>query len=343
MPQQEDWATSTSQRPSLSGESMKTLSERLSKLDNLYFPRAVQPSATTSAQRQSILFDLLSRDAAVFLERYGSELTSEELGEFDVLKGDYEINWHLRHLRSVLSPTVEQLKSRSATVKNRRRAYLDKLVSDGQYFSEDAMREREPYLHHELLGKFQDPSGRSMARPGERWSETLMRRSEEAMLVQKIRGEQQLRGVAEEDWVGNERPQEEEVEEVESEEMEVESDEEESEEEEQCKKFEKRNMKSHIDGASQSQEGMKEDQGAASSVRNSQQATIGQPPEQESLSLEEMQDRMDHFTFIMQQKFLSGEDHQYMDYSKIDENESLDDHWMRELNGDAEEKYFDDD
>lgn len=106
---------------------------------------------------------------------------------------------------------------RSVMVKNRRRAYLDKLVSDGHYFSEDAMREREPYLHHEYVGKFQDQSGRGMARPGERWSETLMRRSEESMLVAKIRGEQQRLGVAERDWIGNERLQEEEEEEEEEE------------------------------------------------------------------------------------------------------------------------------
>lgn len=59
-------------------------------------------------------------------------------------------------------------------------------------------------------------------------------------------------------------------------------------------------------------------------------------------SMEEMQDRMEQFMHIMQQKFLSGEDHQHLDYSKIDEDETLDDHWMKEANQDAEEKYFDD-
>lgn len=134
---------------------------------------------------------------------------------------------------------------------------MDKLVSDGQYFSEDSMREREPYLHHELLGKFQDPSGRSMARPGERWSETLMRRSEEAMLVEKIRGEQQRLGVAEKDWVGSERVVEEEVEEeMEEEESEgsEETEEEEEEELEEYKNVERGEMKTQSNGASQFQE-----------------------------------------------------------------------------------------
>lgn len=124
-----------------------------------------------------------------------------------------------------MSPTPDELQSRSKTVKNRRRAYLNKLIYDGQYFSEDAMREREPYLHHEYVGKFQDLSGRRMARPGERWSETLLRRAEEAILIAKIRGEQQRLGVAERDWVGGEINQEQEEEEEEEEEEEDEEEE----------------------------------------------------------------------------------------------------------------------
>lgn len=59
-----------------------------------------------------------------------------------------------------------------------------------------------------------------------------------------------------------------------------------------------------------------------------------------TLSEAEMQDQMDQFVYIMQQKFLMGEDHQHLDYSKIDADETLDDHWFREATHDAEEKYF---
>lgn len=104
---------------------------------------------------------------------------------------------------------------------------MDKLIGDGHYFSEDAMREREPYLHHEYLGQFQDPSGRRMARPGERWSETLMRRAEERILVEKIRTEQQRLGVAERDWVVYEREQPQEMEEEEEEDSDEENEDEE--------------------------------------------------------------------------------------------------------------------
>ncbi|KAJ4827150.1 hypothetical protein Tsubulata_044530 [Turnera subulata] len=238
----------------------ESITERLSSIDDLYFPRASLSSAATPPQRKSLLLDLLSRDASVFLERYGAQLTSDELLEFDILAGDYEVNWHLKNLRSKLSPTKAELRSRSVTVKNRRLAYLDKLIRDGKYFSEEEMRDREPYLHHEFVGKFQDQSARRMARPGERWSETLLRRAEEALLLSN----------------------------------------------------ESRPVQS-------------------SSEQQTMEATM---------SAEDMGDMMDQFTYIMHQKFLSGEDHQHFDYSKIDEDVSLDDHWLREANRDAEDKYF---
>lgn len=45
----------------------------------------------------------------------------------------------------------------------------------------------------------------------------------------------------------------------------------------------------------------------------------------------------------MHEKFLLGDDHEHIDYSKIDNDETLDDHWLRQANDDAEEKYFDED
>ena len=63
----------------------------------------------------------------------------------------------------------------------------------------------------------------------------------------------------------------------------------------------------------------------------------------QTLSFEEMQDQLEQFTYVMQQKFLSGEDTEHMDYSQIDNDEMLDDHWSREANYDAEENFFEED
>ncbi|GKU95657.1 hypothetical protein SLEP1_g8988 [Rubroshorea leprosula] len=171
-------------------EVMKSITEGLSSMEDLYFPRALLSSASHPSQRKSILLDLLFRVVTIFLE-------------------------------------------------------------------------------------------------------TLMRRSEEAMLIAKIREEQWRQGVAEADWVGYERYRKQ------QEEGEVEKEEEEEVRSASCRE---QNV--------------------------------------EMVSAEDMQDGMEQFTYIMQQKFLSGEDHQYLDYSKIDEDETLDDHWLREANHDAEEKCF---
>ncbi|XP_024011006.1 coiled-coil domain-containing protein 97 isoform X2 [Eutrema salsugineum] len=256
------------------------------------------------------------------LKRYGSQLSVDELLEFDALKHDYEVDWHLKSLRKKISPTSEELKSRSVAVRNRRLAYLNELVSKGQYFSEDAMRDREPYLHHEYVGKFQDLTGRNMARPGERWSETLMRQAEEAKLVSRIREEQQRLGVAESDWVGNEKMEESEHDDEEEEEEEVESEHDED---------AKMQASSSIVEATR----FTDSNGSSNNREQNDRATFLPP--------EEMQDLMDQFISIMHQKFLSGEDHQHLDYTKIDNDETLDDHWLREVGLDAEEKYFGED
>uniref|UniRef100_A0A453QL19 CCD97-like C-terminal domain-containing protein n=1 Tax=Aegilops tauschii subsp. strangulata TaxID=200361 RepID=A0A453QL19_AEGTS len=158
---------------------MDRIAARLSAVDGLYFPTAFLRTSPPPETRKSALLDLLSRDAPLFLERYGAALRPDELAPFDALRDDYEVGWHLH-----------------------------RLVTQGDYFSEEAMREREPYLHHEYLGRFQDPFGRAMVRPGEKFSETLMRRAEEAVIVEKIRGEQIRRGVDPSEWVGGpvERP-----------------------------------------------------------------------------------------------------------------------------------------
>nr|CDM82965.1 unnamed protein product [Triticum aestivum] len=181
---------------------MDRIAARLSAVEGLYFPTAFLRTSPPPPARKSALLDLLSRDAPLFLERGG------------------------------LAPPPPARRCRleapaPARVRNRRRAYLHRLVTQGDYFSEEAMREREPYLHHEYLGRFQDPFGRAMVRPGEKFSETLMRRAEEAVIVEKIRGEQMRRGVDPSEWVGGpiERPmmvQEEEEEEEEEKEEEEE-------------------------------------------------------------------------------------------------------------------------
>lgn len=55
------------ERKVVRSEAIESISERLSALEDLYFPRALQSTIIDPSQRKAILLDLLSRDAAVFL------------------------------------------------------------------------------------------------------------------------------------------------------------------------------------------------------------------------------------------------------------------------------------
>ncbi|XP_072976906.1 uncharacterized protein [Typha angustifolia] len=326
---------------------MDDITERLSSIEGLYFPGAIHREAPDPSHRKSALLDLLSRDAPIFLERYGTELTFEELGAFETLTTDYEVGWHLNRLRRQRQPpTEEEARARAATVKNRRRAYMEKLVLGGEYFSEDSMREREPYLHHEYLGKFQDPMGRAMLRPGESWSETLMRRWEEAVLVEKIRGEQQRLGVDRRDWIGGVREEEMQEEEEEEEEEEEKGEEEKGKEEEEEREESEEETDVQMEGGEMSSARkilVDKDSKEQDSNDGTQGIVTEAFKQKQILSAEEMQDQLEQFTHIMQQKFLAGEDTGHLDYSQIDNDERLDDHWLREASHDAEEKYFEED
>lgn len=307
-------------RDRLEANVIQKLSERISNLADLHLPYAMRTreEPVSPLEVKDLLAALLSRDPAIFLERYGSKLKTEELQEFEVLKDDYAVNWHLRHLKSILNPTTEEKRLHAVTAKNRRLAYMERLIHDGQYFSEDAMRERAPLLHHEYVGKFQDPSSRGFSRPGERWSETLMRQSEEARIVQQIKEEQERLGI-----------QEEETDKEEEEEEEEEEDDSTSDEE-----MNKNDKHANGDGNGDvQQENMSPSERLVSEARHSKK----------TLSVEEEQMKLEHFTRIMQEKFLSGDDTEHVDYAYIDNNASLDDHWLREITQDAEEKYFEDD
>lgn len=186
--------------PSMEQKSIMEIVERLSGLHDLHLPHSLakRGEEVTSKEKVDHLKGLLERDAAIFLERYGSKLEGSELVHFAPLEGDYSVAWHLKELRASLKPTAADQKSRSALVKNRRLAHMSRLIQAGQYFSEETMRLRAPLLHHEYIGQFEDVSDRSAPREGEKYSETLIRQSQEVEYRKRLRAERQEAGLPEE-------------------------------------------------------------------------------------------------------------------------------------------------
>jgi len=114
---------------------------------------------STSSDTQGILTELLRRDPALFLERYGKLLTPDELNIFadcKPLQDDYEVTWHLKNLFMQLN-TSKLSDMRSFVTKNRRYNKLQLLIKEGEYFSSENIEKRYPYLYHKYVGQYEEP------------------------------------------------------------------------------------------------------------------------------------------------------------------------------------------
>lgn len=95
---------------------------RLSAVPDIRLPGQLTRNGPASREAvQSYLRSLLERDPGVFLERYGDSLEQEELGEFEGLRDDYEVDFHLKVLESGRDP-----RTRQTAAKNRRLACMHK-------------------------------------------------------------------------------------------------------------------------------------------------------------------------------------------------------------------------
>eukprot|EP00898_Chlorokybus_atmophyticus_P008576 jgi/Chlat1/871/Chrsp107S01318 len=246
--------------------------------------------ATAAAGKEKYLVELVGRDPAVFLERYGRLLLPQELRAFTELEDNYEVSWHLRHLAPADS------RARRTEVKNRRLAYLRRLEASGTYFAEEAMRERRPALYEQYIGQYQTPAERQRVATraiGGRLSDFILRQQHEAQINARMREEQQRMDQA-------------------TEEFESDSDEE-------------------AEASPSHQE---------ASTATDQPATDSTLP---TVSAEERLSMAEDFTSLMKQKFLAGDDMEFLNYRHIDDDATLDDDWLKDADRDAEDKYFDED
>ena len=106
----------------------------------------------TLAQKSSIASDLLSSKPGTFLARFGKFLTSDQLEYFDGLEtgGDYELQFYLKQARQGQCRFISQKR-----IKNRRYSALrNMLEASDEYFSNEAMKARNPLLHEQMVGRF---------------------------------------------------------------------------------------------------------------------------------------------------------------------------------------------
>lgn len=280
-----DSMTETAQ---LGPQSVQTIAQRLTNDPTLRLPVSLELESSdkvSDQKRKEYLQTLLQRDPGVFLERYSNKLTEAERAQFEPLRGDYEVDFYLKLAEDDANRAAHKL---SATAKNRRHAQLKRLVADGAYFSEDAMRIRAPLLHHQYVGQYTPAAPATAATLSDSAMQQLEEQEHQTRL-QKAKAEQAM----------------------------VEEEEESSSDEE--KRAEQPVMKHPPLTPEQHDQG---------------DSYLDLPP------AERVQYKEDLLQ-TMQQRFLSGKDHEYINYHDIDANVALDDDWAAEAEEDAQEKYFD--
>jgi len=100
-------------------------------------------------EKEQIVTDLLLKNEAEFLNRYGRFLSEDLLGYFEN-GNSYEVDFYLEKARQENCRFVKQQR-----VKNRRYQALQNMLESGSdYFKEAEMKRRNPLLYNQLIGQY---------------------------------------------------------------------------------------------------------------------------------------------------------------------------------------------
>uniref|UniRef100_A0A1A9WM48 DUF2052 domain-containing protein n=1 Tax=Glossina brevipalpis TaxID=37001 RepID=A0A1A9WM48_9MUSC len=101
-------------------------------------------------EKVKVAHDIYERNPQTFLLRFGIYLQEKHLKDFArlaIAQSDEELHHMVRDYQT-------KLKTRRQDIKNRRYAALQKLIKEGEYFSEQEMMKRAPELYQELVGQY---------------------------------------------------------------------------------------------------------------------------------------------------------------------------------------------
>lgn len=107
-----------------------------------------EPELTLDQRREELLLQYNSRPL-VFLEKYHNCLKPEHLAAFAHVASDPRT----QHYSNVIQRRATGCPNKTR-VKNHRYAALRALQKDGDYFSEEQMRRREPLLYEQYIGQY---------------------------------------------------------------------------------------------------------------------------------------------------------------------------------------------
>ncbi|XP_072919941.1 coiled-coil domain-containing protein 97 isoform X3 [Hemitrygon akajei] len=100
-------------------------------------------------QKLSIVKELFYCKPVVFLERFHKIIREEHLVCFGHLSDNYEVAFYCNEVRK-----SSKKKSARTNVRNKRYAALQQLIKDGEYFSDEQMRTRDPLLYEQYIRQY---------------------------------------------------------------------------------------------------------------------------------------------------------------------------------------------
>lgn len=103
----------------------------------------------TLEQKIEIVQNLLDANKVTFLSRFWKYLELEDLEYFQDSKDVYEIDFYVKQVKKNKNKNFQRNK-----IKNRRYEAMKELTSQGEYFSEEEMKFREPYLYEQMVGQY---------------------------------------------------------------------------------------------------------------------------------------------------------------------------------------------
>lgn len=109
----------------------------------------------TDEEKFEIVKKLYDEKPTVFLSRYGEFLTKNDAQWFKTVNKPSNSAWaeEIEFFVDKLEKTDE--KTLKNKIKNRRYAYLKRVLEKSDYFSDYEMRSRQPLLYDKMIGKFQ--------------------------------------------------------------------------------------------------------------------------------------------------------------------------------------------
>lgn len=126
----------------------------------------------TEEEKFIIAEDILSKSKSLFLERFWKHLELEDILYFRPYSNEYTVDFYLKEIQK--SKTSNSDVNR---IKNRRYKAMQQLLSDGEYFSEDEMKYRDPFLYEQMVGQYltDDSLGAKVDKTDLRFSTILLK------------------------------------------------------------------------------------------------------------------------------------------------------------------------